>query len=538
MNKSDISQLIGNPENSEIEYKSAKGGLPESFWQTFSAFANTNGGIIVLGMREKDGKLIPDGLDEDQITKYKKAFWDCAHNKAKVSATMLAENDVAELEVEGQRLLVFHVPRASYDLRPVYLTSNPFGNTYKRNHEGDYRCTDNEVRLMFADAHSTNQSYDSQILPSYTLEDIDIDTLRSYRQRFLLRKQSHPWNEESDLGFLRKIGAYRVDRETGNEGFTRAGILMFGKTSSITDQACCPWYFVDYQERLDMVSGQRWSDRIYPDGAWEANLFQFFYRVYNKLAQSLPVPFMLDGILRSEETTAHIALREALVNMEVHCNYAEQGNMVVIRDPHRIILRNPGRMLISVEDFYAGSYSRCRNPLIQGMFMQLGYGERAGSGADVIVKGWTDNGWKKPIIEERVQPDETSLTLVVDTSAKSNQEPKDSMPDSNGLSQVVPSLSQDVPSLSQVLSQVCPKLSSKYHKEAGNLLKSIAANASPITDLMEVVGEKNRTRFRNNILNILIESGLVSPTLIDRPNSPKQKYILTEKGKVVLGMNA
>jgi len=107
---------------------------------------------------------------------------------------------------------------------------------------------------------------------------------------------------------------------------------------------------------------------------------------------------------------------------------------------------------------------------------------------------------------------------------------QNSMPDTN-------ETSQDVPSLSQVLSQVCPKLSSKYHKEAFRLLKSIVGKAYSITDLMEVVGEKNRTRFRNNILNFLIESGMVSPTLIDRPNSPKQKYILTEKGKVVLGMN-
>ena len=90
MNTEDIRQLIGQEEGTELEYKSAKGGFQESFWDTFSTFANTHGGIIVFGIKEKDGRLIPDGLDNGQISKYKKNFWDSAHNKGKVSATMLA----------------------------------------------------------------------------------------------------------------------------------------------------------------------------------------------------------------------------------------------------------------------------------------------------------------------------------------------------------------------------------------------------------------------------------------------------------------
>lgn len=63
MNTEDIRRLIGQEEGTEMEYKSAKGGFPESFWETFSAFANTHGGIIVFGIKEKNGTLTPDGLD-------------------------------------------------------------------------------------------------------------------------------------------------------------------------------------------------------------------------------------------------------------------------------------------------------------------------------------------------------------------------------------------------------------------------------------------------------------------------------------------
>ena len=128
---------------------------------------------------------------------------------------------------------------------------------------------------MIADAESQGHSFDSKILPNYTMDDIDPVTLRAYRQRFLLRHENHPWNSLDDLNFLTKIGAYHVNREDGSEGFTRAGILMFGKTDSITDQSCAPWYFVDYQEKMSDDPMLRWTDRIYPDGTWKRTSSSF-----------------------------------------------------------------------------------------------------------------------------------------------------------------------------------------------------------------------------------------------------------------------
>ena len=75
-------------------------------------------------------------------------------------------------------------------------------------------------------------------------------------------------------------------------------------------------------------------------------------------------------------------------------------------------MRNPGRMLIPVEEFYAESRSKCRNPLLQNMFRFIGFGEKAGSGADIIVKGWKENHWARPTIKDSYFPsEETELIL-------------------------------------------------------------------------------------------------------------------------------
>lgn len=57
-----------------MKFKTAAGGFPHSFWETYSSFANANGGAIVFGIKEKDDVLLLDGLNPDQIAKYKRDF--------------------------------------------------------------------------------------------------------------------------------------------------------------------------------------------------------------------------------------------------------------------------------------------------------------------------------------------------------------------------------------------------------------------------------------------------------------------------------
>lgn len=423
-------------ENSEVEFKSAAGGFPKAeFWRSFSALANTNGGTIVLGVKEKNHKFTPDGLSEELIAKYRKQFWDDAHNKSCVNIPLLVESDIEEIKTDGgQYLLAFRIPRAQYDLRPIHLTLTPFGHTYKRRDEGDYLCSDDEIKQMYSDANNMRASADSRILRGYSFDDIDIPTLHQYRRAYDIKHENHPWTELDDKKFLEIIGAYRKDRATSTEGFTVAGMLMFGKTNSITDPECCQEFFPDYREHLSDDLQVRWTNRIYPDGTWEANLYQFFTRVLPLLQHALPVPFSLDNNqMRNNTTTAHVALREAFANSLIHAAYTVRGNIVIDRYFDRIVLSNPGTMLISMEEYYEGGHSVCRNPVIQKMFVFLGIGEKGGTGADVIAKGWKDNGWSIPTVEEKSNPDriETCLKLegningTTETSSVTTESPAD-----------------------------------------------------------------------------------------------------------------
>lgn len=405
-----LESLMEGYESTDIEFKSAKGGFPGSLWETYSAFANTQGGVIVLGVKEKDGRFMIDNLSEDQIQRYKSDLWNGLNNKSICSTNILKDGDVQDGEYNGSHVLVINVPRAQRTQIPIYIKNNP-DNVFKRNHEGDYQCTPDNVRRMYADA-DVEHTRDSRILPEFTIEeDIDNESLQQYKRIVSAHSPSHPWLSLSDKELLKKLGGYRADKREKKEGLTIAGLLMFGKIDSITDQYCCPNYFPDYREYFSSDPHARWTNRVYADGTWEANLFQFYLKVYNKLAAALPKPFALSNGIRVEETSAHVALREAFINALVHCDYSINASLVVEQHKDYIKFSNPGSLLITMDQFYHGGESVCRNKYLQQMFTLMGAAEKAGSGADKILQGWKEADYRSPELKERTQPDKVELTL-------------------------------------------------------------------------------------------------------------------------------
>lgn len=403
----DIFELMDIGENSEIEFKKAKNSVPKDLWETYSAMANTNGGTIVLGVEErfdKDEKFDISGVES--VEKMLKDFWSTI-NGNKVSKNILMEENVEVININHKKVIKIEVPRASYIDKPIYLNSNPYNGTYKRNYEGDYKCSQDEVNAMFRDA--SEKGFDSSILEYYDMDDLDMPTVNRYRNRFSVINLNHAWHNLSDEEFLIQLGAMDKDRKTKKVWLTVAGLLMFGKSVSI--RSYFPYFNLDYLKMVNVDEDLRYNERFTIDGRWESNLFNFFTIVINKLSEDIPIPFKLNGITRIDDTPVHRAIREAFVNAIVHGDYSVQGTLRIKKFKDRFEFYNPGCLKIPVADIYKGGTSKCRNPFIQKMFRMIGFGENIGSGFFKILKAWKEQQWAVPILEERFVTNEVVLKL-------------------------------------------------------------------------------------------------------------------------------
>jgi predicted HTH transcriptional regulator len=408
MDDLDFSSLA---ESYDLECKASlgrdgRGELPDDVWKTYSAMANTDGGVILLGVQESPrGIFKVVGLSD--VERVRKALWDNLHNRKQISINLLSESDVAPVVVEGKTVLRIRVPRASRQARPVHLGSNPLGGTYLRRHEGDYPVEDEVVRRMLAER--VEDSRDERVLKGFDFNDLDMDTVAAYRNRFAAVKPGHVWSDLPLPEFLERIGAFGKDREDGSTGLRLAGLLMFGRAEVICD--AWPHYMVDYQERPEAKAEKRWVDRLVPDGTWSGNVYDFFRKVYQKLTVDLKVPFQLKAGQRIDDTPVHEALREALVNTLIHADFSGRVSVLVVKRPDMYGFRNPGLMRVPPELAVLGGHSDCRNRRLQKMFQLVGYGDHAGSGLPKIYHNWAGQHWRRPVLSELNEPEQTLMEL-------------------------------------------------------------------------------------------------------------------------------
>lgn len=369
-------------ENNRIEAKRALGGLPYSVWETYSSFANTMGGVILLGVEEGKDKSF-HAVDLPNPQKLVDKFWRQLNDTRRVSVNILTKNNVRVVRVGGKRIVVIEVPRAHRADKPVYIENDMMHGTYRRGGEGDYRCTPEEIAAMRRDA--AERSQDMNLLEHLSISDLCEDTIADYRAEMRALRPGHALERCSNNELLIQLNG----AGTGQDGVlhpSMAGLLMFGKHEAILR------VLKDYRVAFSKT-GSDAGDLPY-------NLYRFSRHV------------MGDFSLRfSRSETARNAIREALTNCLVNADYRSLGGVLVECLPDALRFSNPGGFRIDPDKAREGGVSDTRNKALSRMFSLIGMGAGVGGGIPRMLAGWRRGARPTPFFSESFDPERTTLTL-------------------------------------------------------------------------------------------------------------------------------
>lgn len=404
-NMIDLSRLESYKENNRIEAKKALGGLPHSLWETYSAFANTLGGIILLGVEEqKDRSFLVHDLPDPQ--RLIDEFFSIISQKKYISNNILNREQVRIETLNGKRIVAITVPRAARNQRPVYIGTQVYTGSYRRDGEGDYHCTREEVDRMLDEAEKKGNG--NEVLEHSSMEVFHYDTVSAYRTYLKRERPGHVWLALANEVFLEKLGAAAYGKD-GRRYPTAAGLLMFGKEKEIVKQYPC--YALDYQEQ---EPAGIWVDRVISDtGDWSGNLFDFFRLVSERIIRKRSFPAVCTKG-RKQETPVHRAIREVLANCLVNADYEAKQGVVVRNTGAQVTFENPGSFGIDREQALEGGISSPRNPALIKMFHLINIGNGEGRGLAEIYSFWKAQGWAMPKIREELCPERIQVSLNIE----------------------------------------------------------------------------------------------------------------------------
>ena len=385
----DLSRLERYRENNRIEAKRAVGGLPQSIWETYSSFANTMGGIILLGVEEHADKTL-HAVKLPNPERLVREFLAIVNDASKVSANVLGRGAARIERAEGERIVVIEVPLAMRWDRPVYVGGDPYAGTYRRGGEGDYRCKREEVDAMLRDAAFRSQ--DMRVAAGISVGELDFGCVGQYRKMVRAAHSSRAMRTSGDGQFLLEIGAVAV--QDGVARPTLAGLLMFGKSAQIATEF--PRYSLEYRP----LQGERITAAP-PFGVRCGNVFEFFLAARERIICAVP------------DCPVASALCEALENSLVNADYYGKKGVVVIQKSDGFIFTNPGGFRTDSRYAGSGAVSDPRNPGLIKMFSLIGFGGAVGGGLPAIYALWNGRGWERPAVKESFSPPRTTVALLM-----------------------------------------------------------------------------------------------------------------------------
>lgn len=398
MTRDELLAKLNSVEWNDIEFKEATWAVPRDALTTVSAFANTTGGHLVFGVRQANDIFEIVGVTS--VDEVQNGFLGQVRDRNKISVLLPIREQLHNL-LEG-KVLVFFVPEARRDEKPVFINGNP-RKAYVRRGSRDDTCTPEEQVRFLRDGADVR--YDKEPLPDLNIERcFDAPTVRWYRQRHAERIPGR-YEQLSDTEFLQQMAA--IAEQQGRLVPTRAGVLVFGTDAAFRQILSRPVVdFRVYRERkADYSADVRWADRLTPIP--EENLIKTWQSIVNFYTGHSEHAFAIDpgSMRRVDDPPDYVSFREAVINLLIHQDFGEQTRWPTIlffKDQSEFY--NPGDAFSTLEQLIDPGEKPVRNPSIVSLFRRIGLSDQAGSGVGAIFESWRRLGNTLPVIEnEKVE---------------------------------------------------------------------------------------------------------------------------------------
>lgn len=322
-----------------VEIKKARGGLPQTLWESISAFANGDGGLILLGVDEAADFTVcgvrEAGLMESQIAAQ------CADLEPVVRA------QITTVHVDDRAVVAVRVPPVARERRPCHKRSlGEFVGSRLRVTDGDRKLTAYEVALLLAARSEPHEDLD--LVPAARIDDLDPAPLDAYLRR--TRERSSILATRSDEDVLRMTNVMAL---TADDRWvpTLAGMMAFG----IYPQQFVPQLnitIVVYPTVEPGVLGAR-GERLDDNRPVDGSIPAMTREAIRVLKMNMRRRSVISGLVRIDEWEyPEEVLREALVNALVHRDYSRQARGMQVQIevfPDRLTVRNPGGLHGPVE---------------------------------------------------------------------------------------------------------------------------------------------------------------------------------------------
>lgn len=342
-------------EPSHVEAKRAAGGLPKSVRETLSAFSNTDGGTVLLGVDEQSGFSLVQLSDPA-------ALRDALVQMSRDDLTPPLQITTELVEVDGHRLVSAYVPPVPADRRPVYVTAQGVSNgSYLRGGDGDRHMTEAEIAMVTA--ARTQPVYDREPVAGTSAADLDEEAIRRTLRR--VRAGFPKLAQSDDATVLYRLGI--AAGPSAGSPATLGGLLTYGQFP----QQFFPQLMMSVVVHSpDTTSGTRFLDNQTVRGS----IPEMVETALSMLRRNLAVRATIsDRGGRVDEVEYPLeAVREALVNALLHRDYSPvtRGTQVQVElFPDRLVVRSPGGLYggVIIDELGEEGISSSRNAVLASL---------------------------------------------------------------------------------------------------------------------------------------------------------------------------